>query len=64
MTSFLYRAARENASGAARHRLDEPTGISLNMVASPQYPLPFRPARLIGDLPTRRSQLPGCANQL
>jgi hypothetical protein len=26
------------------HRLDEPTGISLGMVASPQCPLPFRPA--------------------
>src|SRR5580704_2063143 len=25
------------------HRLDEPTGISLDMVASPQCPLPFRP---------------------
>jgi len=27
------------------HRLDEPTGISLSMVASLQCPLPFRPAR-------------------
>ena len=27
------------------HRLDEPTGISLGMVASPQCPLPFRPAK-------------------
>jgi hypothetical protein len=27
------------------HRLDEPTGISLGMVASPQCPLPFHPAR-------------------
>jgi len=26
------------------HRLDEPAGISLGMVASPQCPLPFRPA--------------------
>ncbi len=26
------------------HRLDEPTGLSLGMVASPQSPLPFRPA--------------------
>ncbi len=25
------------------HRLDEPAGISLGMVASPQCPLPFRP---------------------
>jgi hypothetical protein len=31
----------------ADHRLDEPTGLSLGMVASPQCPLPFRPARLI-----------------
>jgi hypothetical protein len=31
-------------SRAAKHRLDEPTGISLGMVASPQCPLPFRPA--------------------
>jgi hypothetical protein len=29
------------------HRLDEPTGVSLGMVASPQCPPPFRPARLI-----------------
>jgi len=29
------------------HRLDEPTGVSLGMVASPQWPPPFRPARLI-----------------
>ena len=27
------------------HRLDEPAGISLGMVASPQCPLPFRPAK-------------------
>src|SRR5438445_11836126 len=27
------------------HRLDEPAGISLGMVASPQSPLPFRPAK-------------------
>jgi hypothetical protein len=32
---------------AADHRLDEPTGLSLGMVASPQCPLPFRPAILI-----------------
>jgi hypothetical protein len=32
-------------SRAAEHRLNEPTGLSLSMVASPQCPLPFRPAR-------------------
>ena len=32
---------------AADHRLDEPTGLPLGMVASPQCPLGFRPARLI-----------------
>jgi len=32
MTSFLYRAARENASRAAKHRLDEPARLSLSMV--------------------------------
>jgi len=32
-------------SRAAEHRLDEPTGISLGVVASQQCPLPFRPAR-------------------
>ena len=30
---------------AADHRLDEPAKLSLSMVASPQCPLPFRPAR-------------------
>src|SRR5437868_2362485 len=29
------------------HRLDEPTELSLGMVASPQCPLPFRPATFI-----------------
>ncbi|MGA9639831.1 MAG: hypothetical protein WBQ72_00400 [Terriglobales bacterium] len=29
---------------AADHRLDEPAKLSLGMVASPQCPLPFRPA--------------------
>lgn len=27
------------------HRLDEPTGLSLGVVASPHCQLPFRPAR-------------------
>jgi hypothetical protein len=31
---------------AADHLLDEPAKLSLDMVASPQCPLPFRPARL------------------
>ena len=29
------------------HRLDEPTRLSLGVVASPQSPLPFRPAKVI-----------------
>lgn len=33
---------RKNESSRPVHRLDEPTGISLGMVASPQCPLPFR----------------------
>jgi len=33
------------SSHAPVHRLDEPTGISLGMVASPQCLLPFRPAK-------------------
>src|SRR6266566_7059230 len=33
------------SSHAPVHRLDEPTGISLGMVASPQCPLPCRPAK-------------------
>ena len=38
------RTARENASRAARHRLDEPARLSLSMVASLQSPPPFHPA--------------------
>ncbi len=38
-------AAQGTGSGAAIHRFDEPTRLSLYMVASPQSPLPFRPAR-------------------
>src|SRR5215472_654853 len=37
-------AAQERMLTPPVHRLDEPTGISLGMVASPQCPLPFRPA--------------------
>jgi len=32
-------------SRALQHRLDEPTGLSLGMVASLQSPLPFPPAK-------------------
>ena len=38
-------AAEERILTPPVHRLDEPTGLSLGMVASPQCPLPFRPAR-------------------
>ena len=40
-------AAQEARSGAADHRLDEPTRLPLGMVASPQSPLLFHPARLL-----------------
>jgi len=46
MTSLLYRAARENASRAARHRLDEPARLSLSMVASLQ-PASVSPGKFI-----------------
>jgi hypothetical protein len=36
---------RKNESSRPVHRLDEPTGLSLGMVASPHCPLPFHPAR-------------------
>ena len=36
---------RKNELSRPVHRLDEPTGISLGMVASPLCPLPFRPAK-------------------
>jgi len=36
---------RKNELSRPVHRLDEPTGISLGMVGSPQCPLPFRPAK-------------------
>jgi hypothetical protein len=41
MTSFLYRAARENASRGARHRLDEPARLSFGRVASRRARLRF-----------------------
>ena len=42
-----WEAAQEPRSGAADHRLDEPTRLSLGMVASPQSPLLFHLARLL-----------------
>src|SRR4029077_17442545 len=38
-------AAQGTGSGAALHRFDEPTRLSLGMVASPHSLFPFRPAR-------------------
>jgi hypothetical protein len=43
---FLGRA-RKAISRARPHRLDEPTGLSLGMVASLQSQLPFHPAKLL-----------------
>jgi hypothetical protein len=40
-----WEAAKEPRSGAADRRLDEPTRLSLGMVASPQSPLLFHLAR-------------------
>jgi hypothetical protein len=40
-----WEATQEPRSGAADHRLDEPTRLSLGMVASLQSPLPFHLAR-------------------
>ena len=40
-----WEAAQEARSGAADHRLDEPTKLSLGMVASLQSPPPFHPAK-------------------
>jgi len=37
--------ARRVLFRARQHRLDEPTGLSLGMVASLQSPLPFYPAK-------------------
>jgi len=44
MTSSCQRATRDKDLPRCEHRLDESTGLSLGMVASPQCPLPFRPA--------------------
>ena len=40
-------AAQEPRSGAAIHRLDEPTRLSLGMVASPQEPPSVSPGKAI-----------------
>ncbi len=37
--------SQKRPHSAAEHRLDEPSGLSLSMVASLQCPPPFRPAR-------------------
>ncbi len=39
------RAAEEARSSPAVHRVDQPTPLSLGMIAFPQSPLPFRPAK-------------------
>jgi hypothetical protein len=41
----IWEAAQEARSSAADHRLDEPTWLSLGMVASLQSPLPFHLAK-------------------
>lgn len=46
MTSFLYPAARENASRAARHRLDEPQTIPQHGCI-PAEPTSVSPGRFI-----------------
>jgi hypothetical protein len=50
-------AAQGTGSGAAIHRFDEPTRLSLGMVASPQSSLPFRPARSLQLHQVHPSQL-------
>ena len=48
MTVSLTGTQRENMSSrAASHRLDEPTGLSLSMVASLHCPLPFHLTKLL-----------------
>jgi len=45
MTFLVVSVQRERiGSRAAEHRLDEPSGLSLSMVASLQSLLPFHPA--------------------
>jgi hypothetical protein len=43
--SDVFSGRARKASFRAQHRLDEPTKLSLGMVASPQSPLPFHLAR-------------------
>jgi hypothetical protein len=46
--SIRWRLGGARASPHAHvHRLDEPSGLSLSMVASPQCPLPFHPAEAL-----------------
>src|SRR5437899_3242074 len=51
-------AAQGAGSGAAICRLDQPNRLSLGMIASPQSPLPLRPARSLWLHHVHRSQLP------
>jgi hypothetical protein len=44
---FGRRKNESSSPHAPVHRLDEPTGRSLGLVASPQCPLPFRPGEII-----------------
>ena len=44
-SDLFWVRARKVFSRALEHRLDEPTGLSLGMVASLQSPLPFSPAK-------------------
>jgi len=52
MTPSRQCAAREKSLRAARHRLDEPTRLSLGMVASLQSPPPFHLVTVIVALDT------------
>src|SRR6266436_3957933 len=49
------------SSHAPVHRLDEPTGLSLGMVASPQCPLPFRRQDHCSSATTCSFSTSGCA---
>jgi hypothetical protein len=40
----IWQQRKKVISALLNHHLDEPTRLSLGMVASPQSPLPFRPA--------------------
>ena len=47
MTSSVSVQRERRTFRAAEHRLDEPSGLSLSMVASLQCPLPFHMAELL-----------------